>query len=76
MNLRALAATLLIASLASSMPAWRLIDPIPVLASLAAPVATDRDEDESLDSMLRRSSERPDQPAKTIGESGRDESPI
>ena len=44
---------LLIASLASSMPAWRLIDPIPVLASLAFQGRDDREREESLDSIVR-----------------------
>ncbi|MDJ0786718.1 MAG: Ig-like domain-containing protein [Myxococcota bacterium] len=45
---------LLIASMASSIPVWRLVDPIPVLASLALG-ETDEDDAESLDSMLRES---------------------
>jgi uncharacterized protein YjlB len=45
---------LLIASLASSMPVWQLIDPIPILASFGADA--DEEEDDSLDSMIRRGS--------------------
>ena len=45
---------LLIASLVSSLPAWRLIDPIPVLASLRFDEEFDEEEDESLDSLVNR----------------------
>ena len=40
----------LLASLVSSMPAWRLIDPLPVLTHFGA--GGDEDQD-SLDSMIR-----------------------
>ncbi|MDX1434899.1 MAG: hypothetical protein R3286_20830, partial [Gammaproteobacteria bacterium] len=43
---------LLLASLLSSMPAWRVIDPLPVLASVAGRAGDD--DDESLDSMIRK----------------------
>jgi hypothetical protein len=43
---------LLIASMASSIPVWRLVDPIPILASLALAGTDEEDEDESLGSML------------------------
>jgi hypothetical protein len=46
---------LLLTSLLSSMPAWRLIDPLPVLARLGAAKREDgEEEDESLDSLVRR----------------------
>jgi hypothetical protein len=54
---------LLLASLVSSMPAWRLVDPIPVLASLAAHGVGDRRSGESLDSMVRAAAEQDDEPA-------------
>ena len=47
---------LLLASLLSSLPAWRLIDPIAVLAYLGTDDEDDRDDEESLDSLLSRSS--------------------
>ena len=47
---------LLIASLLSSVPAWRLIDPVVVLGQLGASDEEDPDRDESLDSLLSRSS--------------------
>ena len=47
---------LLLASLLSSLPAWRLIDPIAVLAHLGTDDEDDRDDGESLDSLLSRSS--------------------
>ena len=56
----------LLSSLLSSMPAWRLVDPLPVLAGAARP--TDEDEDDSLESLVKDSPE----PAETQhdGESG------
>jgi hypothetical protein len=46
---------LLVTSLLSSMPAWRLIDPLPVLARLGTARPKVREEDdESLDSLVRR----------------------
>jgi hypothetical protein len=47
---------LLLASLLSSLPAWRLIDPIAVLAQLRTDDEDDRDDEESLDSLLSGSS--------------------
>ncbi len=49
---------LLLASLVSSMPAWRLMDPIPVLAHLGGLGDEEEDDAESLDSMLGDSSPR------------------
>ena len=46
---------LLLASLLSSMPAWRVLDPLPVLASVGGR-AGDED-DESLDSLIRKRAE-------------------
>ena len=54
---------LLIASLLSSMPAWRLIDPIPILARLGTDEETDEDEEESLDSMVNADPDAPEQEA-------------
>ena len=59
---------LLIASFASSMPAWRLIDPIPVLASLA--VQSDgRADQESLQSLVREGAEKAAESDPAEGES-------
>ncbi len=49
---------LLIASMASSIPVWRLVDPIPILASLAF-LDDEEEDEESLDSMLE-TDEQPD----------------
>jgi hypothetical protein len=51
---------LLIASFASSMPAWRLIDPIPVLARLGADGDSDAGDDESLESLLDIGEDEPE----------------
>jgi len=48
----------LLASLLSSMPAWRLVDPIPILARLRAEDEEDPGDEESLDSMVRGGSRR------------------
>jgi hypothetical protein len=45
---------LLIASLVSSIPVWRLVDPIPVLASFGGDDEGAGDEAESLDSLIRQ----------------------
>ena len=56
----------LTSSMLSSMPAWRLVDPLPVLANTAR--RADEEEDDSLESLVK---ERPD-PAETQhnGDSG------
>ena len=41
----------LVSSLLSSMPAWRLMDPLPVLANTAP--RTDEEEDDSLESLVK-----------------------
>ena len=51
---------LLIASLASSLPVWRLVDPIPVLASLAR--AAGDEDDESLGSLVGEVERRDEEP--------------
>jgi hypothetical protein len=43
---------LLVASLLSSLPAWRLLDPIPVLAQLSLSDEKDEEEGESLDTIV------------------------
>jgi hypothetical protein len=43
---------LLVASLLSSLPAWRLLDPIPVLAQLSLSDEEDEEEGESLDTIV------------------------
>ncbi len=56
---------MLLASLLSSMPAWRAIDPLPVLASFRD---NDEDEgdDESLDALVRKGGARkPTKPVET-----------
>ncbi|MDJ0864882.1 MAG: DUF4347 domain-containing protein [Myxococcota bacterium] len=50
---------LLLASLVSSLPAWQLIDPIPVLIHLAGRDDEESEDDESLDAMLDRSAREP-----------------
>jgi hypothetical protein len=55
---------LLVASLLSSLPAWRLIDPIPILASLNLDEDERRNDEESLDSLVRGESDKlADRPA-------------
>jgi hypothetical protein len=51
---------LLIASLLSSLPAWRLVDPIPILARISLDEETDEDEEESLGSMLNTERDDPE----------------
>jgi hypothetical protein len=69
---------LLLASLLSSLPAWRLIDPIAVLAYLGEDEEDDREDEESLDSLLSRSSRpegsRPSTPEPRSVEGHRSES--
>ena len=48
---------LLIASLVSSIPVWRLVDPIPVLASIGGECEAG-DDVESLDSLIRQGAAR------------------
>ena len=59
---------MLLASLLSSMPAWRAIDPLPVLASFRDD-DEDKAEDESLDSLVRKGGAnkpaKPEEPAAT-----------
>ncbi|MEQ1592682.1 MAG: Ig-like domain-containing protein [Thiobacillaceae bacterium] len=50
----------LLSSLLSSLPAWRLIDPLPILGNLAR--KTDDDDDESLEGMLKKSAATPTPP--------------
>ncbi|MDP1863954.1 MAG: DUF4347 domain-containing protein [Thiobacillus sp.] len=47
----------LLSSLLTSLPAWRLIDPLPILGHLVGK-KTDDDEDDSLESMLKKSNEK------------------
>lgn len=49
---------LLLASLVSSMPAWRLVDPLPILARLEDPAAA-AGEDDSLASIIEQSDDGP-----------------
>jgi hypothetical protein len=51
---------LLLASLVSSIPVWRLVDPIPVLASLGFDDQEPGDDGDSLDSLIRQGAARPD----------------
>ena len=44
---------LLLSSVLSSMPAWRFIDPLPVLSGMRG--GADEDDDESLESMVENS---------------------
>ena len=45
---------MLLSSILSSLPAWRLVDPLPVLASLEKSAKKDRADDESLESIIRK----------------------
>ncbi|MGR8921720.1 MAG: hypothetical protein ACU85V_19075, partial [Gammaproteobacteria bacterium] len=53
---------LLLASMLSSMPAWRLVDPLPILASLQE--NADGADGDSLAAMLERGAEAPPEPAQ------------
>ncbi len=53
----------LLSSLLSSLPAWRLIDPLPILGHLNRQKHGD-DEDDSLEGMLKKSANRDKTPAK------------
>jgi hypothetical protein len=48
----------LLTSLLASMPAWRSIDPLPVLARIDARGRDDADEDDSLRGLLRSAARR------------------
>jgi hypothetical protein len=48
----------LLSSVLSSLPAWRLLDPTPVLSGALARAAEDAEDDDSLEEMLRRAAER------------------
>lgn len=45
---------LLLSSLLSSLPAWRFVDPLPVLAHLDASVKEDATENDSLEAVLQK----------------------
>jgi hypothetical protein len=45
---------MLLSSILSSLPAWRLVDPLPVLASLEKGAKKDQADDESLESVIRQ----------------------
>jgi hypothetical protein len=45
---------LLLSSLLSSLPAWRFVDPLPVLAHLDASAKEDETEDDSLEAVLQK----------------------
>jgi len=49
-----LRAEVLLGSLLSSMPAWRMVDPLPVLGRLAEDDGDDAEDDDSLESMVER----------------------
>ncbi len=53
----------LLSSLLSSLPAWRLIDPLPILGHLNRQKRGD-DEDDSLEGMLKKSANKDKTPAK------------
>ena len=56
----------LLTSLLASMPAWRSIDPLPVLARIDARGRDDEHEDDSLRGMLRRAAQRESDAAAPI----------
>jgi hypothetical protein len=45
---------LLLSSLLTSLPAWRFVDPLPVLAHVAINSQTDTTDDESLETMVQQ----------------------
>jgi hypothetical protein len=45
---------MLLSSVLSSLPAWRLVDPLPVLASLEKSAKKDQADDESLEAVIRK----------------------
>lgn len=62
---------LLLASLLSSMPAWRVIDPLPVLARFKERPKEGDGNEESLDSLLRSRQSKPRAAGPTAGENER-----
>jgi hypothetical protein len=57
---------LLLSSLLSSLPAWRFVYPLPVLAHLGASVKEDATEDDSLEAVLQKGADVADaQPEST-----------
>ena len=48
---------MLLSSILSSLPAWRLVDPLPVLESLEKGAKKDQADDESLESVIRQSAD-------------------
>jgi VCBS repeat-containing protein len=65
---------LLLASLLSSLPAWRLIDPIAVLAYIGVDEGEDPEDEESLDTLLGGSSE-PEMPGSRRPDPSGEEEP-
>jgi hypothetical protein len=45
----------LLSSLLSTMPAWRFVDPLPILNYMEEEGGTDGDDDESLEELLKKS---------------------
>ena len=64
---------LLVASLLSSLPAWRLVDPIPVLAQLSLSDEEDEEEGESLDTIVGQIDPEDLGEAGEVDEGGKDD---
>nr|MDJ0856297.1 hypothetical protein [Desulfobacterales bacterium] len=59
---------MLLSSLLSSLPAWQLLDPLPILARRKDD--DNNDDDESLESILERKPDPPDPQTRPVGGSG------
>jgi hypothetical protein len=56
---------LLLSSLLSSLPAWRFVDPLPVLAHLDARAKEDETDDDSLESVIRKGADMANAPPES-----------
>lgn len=56
---------LLLSSLLSSLPAWRFVDPLPVLAHLDARSKEDETDDDSLESVIRKGADMANAPRES-----------
>ena len=61
---------ILLSSVLSSLPAWKLIDPLPVLARLGGDDDEDQDDDDSLESLVKESGENADNKGEKNPDSG------
>jgi hypothetical protein len=56
---------LLLSSLLSSLPAWRFVDPLPVLSHLGAISKEDETDDDSLESVIRKGADMANSPRES-----------